>query len=91
MEPTEHNSLLFIQLVNQNQHIALMSMGKLENPVSKKSEMNVEYAKFAIDTLDMLHLKTKGNLTGYEEEYMNETIKELKLMYAKVFRNNLRK
>ena len=63
-----------------------MSMGKIENPVSKKSEKNIEYAKFAIDTLDMLQLKTKGNLSEYEEEYIQKIIKELKLMYTEVFK-----
>jgi hypothetical protein len=86
MEVKENNSLLFIQLINQNQHIALMSMGKIENPVSKKSEKNIEYAKFAIDTLDMLQIKTKGNLSEYEEKYIQETINELKLMYVEVFK-----
>ncbi len=86
MESSNNHSLLFIQLINQNQHIAFMSMGKIENPVSKKSEKNIEYAKFAIDTLDMLQLKTKGNLSEYEEEYIQKIIKELKLMYTEVFK-----
>jgi len=86
LETKNNNSMLFIQLINQNQHIALMSMGKIENPVSKKSEKNIEYAKFAIETLNMLHVKTKGNLSEYEEKYIQETINELKLMYVEVFK-----
>jgi uncharacterized protein YjaG (DUF416 family) len=65
----------------QNQQIALMTMGKLKNPVSDTVEKNLELSKITIDTLDMLAEKTKGNLSEYEEKYLNEVIKELKLNY----------
>ncbi len=80
MEKNSHD-LLFIQLIMQNQQIALMTMGKLKNPVSDTVEKNLELSKITIDTLDMLAEKTKGNLSEYEEKYLNEVIKELKLNY----------
>jgi len=73
---------LFMQLVLQNQQLAMMSMGKLKNPVSDKIEGNLEFAKMSIDTLDMLAAKTKGNLSEYEEKFLNEVIKDLKLNYV---------
>jgi len=73
---------LFMQLVLQNQQLAMMSMGKLKNPVSDKIERNLEFAKMSIDTLDMLAAKTKGNLSEYEEKFLNEVIKDLKLNYV---------
>lgn len=73
---------LFMQLVLQNQQLAMMSMGKLKNPVSDKIERNLEFAKMSIDTLDMLAAKTKGNLSEYEEKFLTEVIKELKLNYV---------
>lgn len=76
------NELLFMQLVMQNQQIAMMSMGKLKHPVSDKIERNLELAKISIDTLDMLKLKTKGNLSTYEEKFLDEVIRELKLNYV---------
>jgi len=79
---TDNSQLLFMQLVLQNQQIAMMAMGKLENPVTKKVDRNLEYAKVSIDTLDMLQLKTKGNLSEYEEKYLSEVLKELKLNYV---------
>ncbi len=81
MEKNSHD-LLFIQLIMQNQQIALMTMGKLKNPVSDTVERNLDLAKITIDTLDMLAAKTKGNLSEYEEKYLNEVIKELKLNYV---------
>jgi hypothetical protein len=81
MEQT-NDQVLFMQLVIQNQQIALMSLGKMKNPLTDKSEINLEYAKLSIDTLDMLLNKTKGNLSDYEEKFLTEIIKELKLNYV---------
>ena len=82
MTRVDHNEFLFVQLVIQNQQIAMMSLGKLKNPVSDKTEINLEFAKSAIDTLDMLKEKTLGNLSKYEEQFLNETIRDLKLIYV---------
>ena len=82
MEQTNTNELLFMQLILQNQQIAMMSMGKLKNPMTDKIDRNLEYAKFSIDTLDMLAAKTKGNLSEYEQKFLTEVIRELKLNYV---------
>ena len=82
MEPVNSKEFLFMQLVMQNQQIAMMSLGRIKNPVNDKTEKNIEYAKAAIDTLDMLKEKTKGNLSEYEEQFLTETIRELKLIYV---------
>jgi len=79
---TDNNQLLFMQLVMQNQQIAMMAMGKLKNPVTQNIDRNLDYAKVSIDTLDMLEVKTKGNLSEYEEKYLTEVLKELKLNYV---------
>ena len=81
MNDANHN-ILFMQLVIQNQQIAMMAMGKIKNPISDKIERNLEHAKVYIDTLDMLQAKTKGNLSEYEEKFLSETLKELKLNYV---------
>jgi hypothetical protein len=81
MNDANHN-ILFMQLVIQNQQIAMMAMGKLKNPVTDKVERNLEHAKIYIDTLDMLQAKTKGNLSEYEEKFLTETLKDLKLNYV---------
>ena len=81
MKSVNDKELLFLQLVMQNQQIAMMALGKMKNPVTDKIDKNIEYAKIAIDTLDMLKEKTKGNLSEYEEQFINETLRELKLIY----------
>ena len=81
MNDANHN-ILFMQLVIQNQQIAMMAMGKIKNPVTDKIERNLEHAKIYIDSLDMLMAKTEGNLSEYEEKFLTETLKELKLNYV---------
>ncbi len=82
MAQDNRNDLLFMQLVIQHQQIGMMSLGKIKNSVSDKIEKNLEYARLVIDTLDMVSVKTKGNLSDYEEKFLSEVIKELKLNYA---------
>jgi len=81
MTDANHN-ILFMQLIIQNQQIAMMSMGKIKNPVTDRVERNLEHAKIYIDTLDMLLAKTKGNLSEYEEKFLIESLKDLKLNYV---------
>ena len=77
-----NQNILFMQLIIQNQQIAMMAMGKIKNPVTDKIDRNLDHAKIYIDTLDMLLAKTKGNLSEYEEKFLVETLKELKLNYV---------
>ncbi len=78
----ENRQLLFKQLVMQNQQMAMISLGKVKNPVSDTLDKNMEYAKLSIDTLDMLVQKTKGNLSEYEEKLLAETVNQLKIIYV---------
>jgi len=88
MEDKWTNEMLFIQLVMQNHQMAMMSLGKLENPVAGKTEQNLEFAKLSIDTLNMIKEKTKGNLSEYEEKFLEETLKEVKLVYVNEMNKN---
>jgi hypothetical protein len=78
----DNYQLLFMQLVMQNQQIAMMAMGKIKNPVTNRIDRNLDYAKVSIDTLDMIKIKTKGNLSDYEEKFLTEALKDLKLNYV---------
>lgn len=78
----DNHQVLFMQLVMQNQQMAMISLGRTKNPVSDKLDKNLEYAKMSIDTLDMLAQKTKGNLSEYEEQLLSKTINQLKIIYV---------
>ncbi|HOL23034.1 MAG TPA: DUF1844 domain-containing protein [bacterium] len=58
------------------------AMGKVANPLTGKTEKNLELARQIIDIMEMLHEKTKGNLTKDEERILTATIAELQLNYV---------
>ena len=72
-----------MQIVYQNQQLAFIGLGKIQNPVSGKTEVNIEQAKVAIDILDMLVQRTKGNLNEREEKFLQDTLSDLKVNYIK--------
>lgn len=63
---------------------ALVHLGQVDNPITNKREVNNEEAKYLIDTLSILKEKTKGNLTKEEDDYLNESLYQLRLLYLKV-------
>ena len=70
---------LFMYLVGTFQSSAWIALGKIKNPMTEKSRVNIEQASFYIDLLDMMQEKMKGNLTDYEEQILINTVSELKL------------
>ena len=70
---------LFMYLVVTFQSSAWIALGKIKNPMTEKSKVNIEQASFYIDLLDMMQEKMKGNLTDYEEQMLINTVSELKL------------
>jgi len=73
---------LFFQLILQFQTSAWVGLGKLPNPITQKIERDLEAAKLAIDMLDMIKAKTKGNLTEEEDRLITQISKDLKLNYV---------
>lgn len=78
----EQQQLLFMMLVQQHQQIAMMGMGKVENPQTGSKERDLKSAKFAIDTLLMLEEFTEGNLPEQLKSYLTETLNNLRVNYA---------
>lgn len=70
---------LFMYLVGTFQSSAWIALGKIKNPMTEKSKVNIEQASFYIDLLDMMQEKMRDNLTDYEEQMLINTVSELKL------------
>lgn len=81
MEQNEKNTQMLFYLVGSFEMAAMQGMGKILNPVTNKTERNLEQAQFAIDILDMIKEKMKGNLSEYEGKYLDNTAAQLKLNY----------
>tara|TARA_Y100000758_G_C16031368_1_gene414785 strand:+ start:10 stop:336 length:327 start_codon:yes stop_codon:yes gene_type:complete len=82
---------LFMYLVGTFQSSAWIALGKIKNPMTEKSKVNIEQASFYIDLLDMIQEKMKGNLTDYEEQMLINTVSELKLNLIDEKKKNISK
>ncbi|HOK56429.1 MAG TPA: DUF1844 domain-containing protein [bacterium] len=58
------------------------ALGKISNPLTGKTEKNLEIAKQVIELLETLKEKTKGNLTEEEDKFLNSAIADLQLNYV---------
>lgn len=60
---------------------AMIALGKIENPITGKLEKNYSQTHFLIETLEIIKVKTKNNLTNEEEDLLNEYLLNLKTIY----------
>ena len=59
----------------------LVALGEIENPVTKKTDKDLESAKQNIDILELLAKKTTGNLSEQENRLMQHLLYEMRLKY----------
>ena len=75
---------LFSYVVDTFRSSASISMGKIEHPVTKKVDINIDQAKYYLDILSMLQKKTKNNLKEYEEQMLVNIVSELKMNFIEL-------
>ena len=73
---------LFLHLILGLQQSAMMALGKLMNPLTRKVETNLEMARDTIDTLSALEARTKGNLESDEARVLQQVLADLRLNYV---------
>ena len=73
---------LFLQLVLGLQQAAMMSLGKLMNPMTRQIEKNLDAARDTIDTLNALEARTKGNLEPDEQRVLTQVLTDLRMNYV---------
>ncbi|MCX6970430.1 MAG: DUF1844 domain-containing protein [Verrucomicrobia bacterium] len=72
----------FIEFVMMQAQQAAMFLGRIPNPQTGKPEVNLEIARMFIDQLEMIHEKTRGNLTGEESEILTRVLSDLQLTFV---------
>ncbi len=81
----DHNQLMsamFASMVMQNTNMALIFLGLAPNPQTGKTEHDLENARYFIDQLEMLALKTKGNLDRNEDAILKQSLTNLRLAFV---------
>ena len=79
---SREDTLRFLDVVALFGQQAMISLGKLVNPMTGKAEKNLPAARLFIDTLEMLERKTQGNLNSDESKVLQATLTDLRLMFV---------
>jgi hypothetical protein len=61
---------------------ALIFLGEIPNPISKKKEVAIDQARYIIDILGLLKERTKGNLTAKEANAIDNILYELRAKFV---------
>ncbi len=77
-------SALFAHMVIQQTNMAMMLLGKVPHPETGEMFQEVESAKMFIDQLEMLEVKTKGNLDKREEGLLKQSLMALRMAFVEV-------
>lgn len=60
---------------------AMIGMGQIPHPLTGKIHADASQARYAIDMLEMLAEKTKGNLTPGEDRGMRDLLHQLRMAF----------
>jgi len=73
---------LFAQMVMQFSSTALVLMGRAPNPMTGKTETDLESARLFIDQLEMIEAKTRGNLTAEEQHLLKQSLMTVRMAFV---------
>ncbi len=79
---SESNSITFEQFVFSLGTAAFVGLGDIESPLTKKKEPNLLAAKHNIDLLELLLVKTKGNLLEQEHKLLEDILYQARIRYV---------
>jgi hypothetical protein len=75
-------SALFAQMIMQQAQMATMLLGKTPHPQTGETVRDLEAARMFIDQLEMLEVKTKGNLSKEEERFLKQSLLSLRMAFV---------
>lgn len=81
-DQSNREEFLFQHLIAMFQTLALQQLGKLINPMTGKSNRDLDQARITIDMLGMIREKTRGNLNASEEQILDKVLTELQMNYV---------
>lgn len=72
----------FASMVMQTAQMALMLLGQMPHPETGQTVTDLEGAKMFIDQLEMLAVKTKGNLSKDEEQLLKQSLMGTRMAFV---------
>src|SRR5437867_2283404 len=80
--PEDRISALFANMVAQQTNMALMFLGRVPHPESGQPVRDLKAAQMFIDQLEMLEVKTKGNLDKQEAGFLKQNLTALRMAFV---------
>jgi|TARA_B110000459_G_scaffold130333_1_gene142640 hypothetical protein len=77
----EKNDQLLMQLIYMFHTSAMQALGKIADPTGQVVR-NLEYVSQTIDLMEMLKVKTNGNINDEIEKLLDGMLSELRLNYV---------
>lgn len=78
----QNEEQFFTQLLSIFYSSAMVALGKLKNPSTDKIERDLDQAKNSIEMLEMLKLKTTGNLSAQQSKMLESILTDLRLNFV---------
>jgi hypothetical protein len=75
-------TMLFAEMVVQQTNMAMIFLGKTAHPQTGKTHKDLDAARLFIDQLEMLEVKTRGNLTKEEDSLLKQSLSHLRMTYV---------
>lgn len=75
-------SALFANLIVQNTNMALIFLGHAPHPQTGQKQIDLDNARYFIDQLEMIEVKTKGNLDKQEEALLKQSLTSLRMAFV---------
>lgn len=72
----------FMQFIGGMAMQTLVHLGKMSNPITNETSVDLPNAKYSIDILGILQDKTKGNLSPEECEQLSNLLRDLRMEYV---------
>jgi len=78
----EPHGVDFTMLINAMAEPALLFLGEIPHPGTGKPTVDLGRARIQIDMLDLLRVKSRGNLTPDEEGLLDRILYQLRMLYV---------
>ena len=72
----------FVQFVMVQAQNILYVLGRIPTPEGERLPPNLQAAKMMIDHLDLIALKTQGNLNSQEEKILKEALQQVQMAFV---------
>lgn len=72
----------FVQFIMVQAQNILYVLGRIPTPEGERLPPNLQAAKMMIDHLDLIALKTQGNLNAQEEKILKEALQQVQMAFV---------